>query len=309
MSSNLPVPQGSFWDLVKNFDFLKVPGAVRAIARLVTSVGDAGAAAIDIGTAKAEQVATGIRIETDARKKLSAALADAAVRQALSDPNLAGRALEQWSGAVIRKQVNREEIAKIAIEHLSETPPPPNTEGPSDDWMNVFEQHAENATSDRLRQTWGRILAGEIRKPGTFSLTTLSFISVLDVKLANTVQNVVTCLIAEFIPIHAPFSQGPHYTQLMDLAEVGFFSMGSSKIFQGANNLAFPLGKTHLLVWTPQKPENKFHVGAAILTRAGKEIVSIIDYQPNLAMIQTICEGLGKQHNFSFKILPIEKAG
>ena len=35
---------GGFLDLIKDFDWLKIPGAVRAIAHVVTGVGDAGAA-------------------------------------------------------------------------------------------------------------------------------------------------------------------------------------------------------------------------------------------------------------------------
>jgi hypothetical protein len=54
--------------------------------------------------------------------------------------------------------------------------------------MNVFEEHAEKASSDELRQIWSRVLSGEIRKPNSFSLKTLQFLSVLDQPIAEAAE-------------------------------------------------------------------------------------------------------------------------
>ena len=67
-----------FLQLVANFDWLKVPGAVRGIAHLVLGATEAGAAWTDAVRAKGQQRAQAIRDITAARTKVTNALAIAA---------------------------------------------------------------------------------------------------------------------------------------------------------------------------------------------------------------------------------------
>ena len=53
------------------------------------------------------------------------------------------------------------------------------------DWLNHLEEYAEKASSERMQDLWARVLAGEIRKPQSFSLMTLRFLSELDQKIAT----------------------------------------------------------------------------------------------------------------------------
>jgi Protein of unknown function (DUF2806) len=85
--------------------------------------------------------------------------------------------------------MNKEAIAVRTIELLKdeEKESKPSNQAKQeidDDWLNLFERYAEVASSDRLRDLWSRVLTGEIRKPQTFYLRTLRFISELDVETA-----------------------------------------------------------------------------------------------------------------------------
>ena len=51
-------------------DWLKLPGALKAVGRLIGGTADAGTALLKIATAKAEQVERGIGDETEARSAL-----------------------------------------------------------------------------------------------------------------------------------------------------------------------------------------------------------------------------------------------
>ncbi|MDH8442111.1 DUF2806 domain-containing protein, partial [Klebsiella pneumoniae] len=107
----------------------------------------------------------------------------------VADKELVQRAADNFLAKELRKQSNKEAIAKKTIEILAiEAKPgesPSSEQHPSEkekshldeDWLNIFEQHAETATSERLRTIWSRTLAGEIRKPKSFSLQTPRFIS------------------------------------------------------------------------------------------------------------------------------------
>jgi hypothetical protein len=81
--------------------------------------------------------------------------------------------------------------ASDAIEALTATDPVASADTPAaldHDWINLFASHAEHASGERLRMIWGRILAEEIRKPGSFALSTLRVILELDGDIATTFQ-------------------------------------------------------------------------------------------------------------------------
>ncbi len=53
--------------------------------------------------------------------------------------------------------------------------------------MNFYVRNAEWATTERMRERWARLLAGEIGRPGTFSIGTLQFFASADDRSANLV--------------------------------------------------------------------------------------------------------------------------
>src|SRR5208283_1459027 len=55
--------------------------------------------------------------------------------------------------------------------------------------LNIFERYAEDASSETMRALWARVLAGEIRRPGQFSLRTLRFMSELDATTAKLFES------------------------------------------------------------------------------------------------------------------------
>jgi Protein of unknown function (DUF2806) len=142
--------------------------------------------ALDIPTAYIKRVSQGIDDKTKAKSLVSHEIAKAVADKASRDPELVERALASMLPGYLKRHENKEAIARKAIELLAvpeplapEEPPPPGEEPVQvdDDWLNVFERYAEDASSERLRDTWARVLAGEIRKPKSFSLITLRFIS------------------------------------------------------------------------------------------------------------------------------------
>ena len=58
--------------------------------------------------------------------------------------------------------------------------------------MTKFERLAEDATSEDIQNMFGRILAGEIRKPGSFSPSTLHFVSMLEPDVAELIKRTLT---------------------------------------------------------------------------------------------------------------------
>jgi hypothetical protein len=200
-----PTPPGGGWlsQLMAgvNLPTIIVGPAGNAISRLI-----AGAA--EIPAAKFEQWAQQIRDRTKGKSIVNDAIASAVVDRAVADERLLDRAVESLIAKEYRKQSNKEAVARKTIEHLQDPPIPGPQQGRElrdidNDWMNVFERHAENASSERLRDLWGRVLAGEIRRPGHFSLKTLSFIAELDEAVAKAFERITAEIVHDkYVPLH-----------------------------------------------------------------------------------------------------------
>ena len=153
-----------------------VPSSIKALNQLVT-------AAVDIPTAKLRQYRARIDAQTASFEAVEAAIARTAAEHAGADPEITERAVGTLVRGAYRKQINREAVAQAALEdlrdandaHVADAPPYP--EEIDDDWLNVFEQYAERASTERMQKLWGRVLAGEIRGPGRYSMRTLRFLS------------------------------------------------------------------------------------------------------------------------------------
>lgn len=74
-----------------------------------------------------------------------------------------------------RRQHNIESITGVAASELAgETEV--GTKRPDDDWIARFFTAAQDINSKQMQDLWGRILSGEIKKSGSYSLRTLDFI-------------------------------------------------------------------------------------------------------------------------------------
>jgi len=269
---------GGFLDLIKEFDWLKIPGAVRAIAHVVRGVGDAGAAWLDVVQAKGEQLAQETRDRTAARKSLMAATTKAASIHAARNPQLLDRMIDRFLAEELNRQQNREAVAIEAGKLLDEIPPDAKTTGPSEDWLNVFSSHAEKANSEQLRQHWAHVLAGEIRAPGTFSLATLQLFAVLDPPLANDIEIASKWIASDdWIPvITSDLERSPNFDVLARLDAAGFLIRSSARIIQLVPGKSFSIPfQGHAIVLTCSV-EKEVRISAALLTRPGKEMQKII---------------------------------
>lgn len=83
-----------------------------------------------------------------------------------------------------KRQKNIEHITTAAATELSQETNVPD-EHPDEDWVSRFFNSAQDISSQQMQELWGRILAGEIRKPGSYSLRTLEFVKNLTTKEAE----------------------------------------------------------------------------------------------------------------------------
>ncbi|SIT10876.1 DUF2806 domain-containing protein [Paracoccus saliphilus] len=248
--------------------------AGKAISRLI-------GAAVDIPAAWLEVKAQAIHDEANAKRNVNNAIVDSVAQVSASDEQIIERAKNSLINKSYRTQVNKEAVARIAVGELIETPPPPESEGPSDDFMNKFERYAEDASSDDLRTLFGKILAGEVRKPGSISPFTMHFTAMLDKHTADLINRYLpycddngNCYLG-FMP------EKISEVEKVSLEQAGFWSTGRMITFQKRESeridvSGFIMRNKKISTFSVTERRNAT-VNVAILSRAGKDLVTTID--------------------------------
>lgn len=100
---------------------------------------------------------------------------------------IARRASSRLAYQEITKQQNIEAVADIAYEEL-ENATTASSEPVDSDWMFRFFNSVENISNEDMQKIWGRILAGEIKAPNTYSYRTLEKLKNMTQQEAETFQ-------------------------------------------------------------------------------------------------------------------------
>ncbi len=146
------------------------PTTAMSAAAAVAAVANSNAAAKLVETVSA---ALGKAMSPYHRRRDARAEADALVILAegrVAAQEIEHRALERLLDTEVRRQENIEAIvekARIAL------PDAVTAEPVSSDWSARFFDVCQDVGDDEMRSLWGKILAGEVTKPGSYSLRTL----------------------------------------------------------------------------------------------------------------------------------------
>lgn len=292
MTNDLEPTENKWYHVLAKFDYLKIPGAVRAISQLVAGTADVGSAFLDAGKAKGEQLAQGIRDTTAARSKSLDAYTDAAIKVGINDPKLIERTLDYTAIKGIREQSNREKIAQETVLLLEDQTVPEDTPAPEDDWMNIFVDYASKATSERMQKHWAAILAGEIKKPGSFSFSTLQVMSMMDASLANLIEKISGWVVNNsYIPKLKANNRGESYDHLFRLASLGIISSGHSYFYSARTDLqptpiVININRTHIIGTITKE----MSISCWLLTPSGQEVFSLATKKRDDQFIQNFLE-------------------
>src|SRR6266404_4841979 len=181
-----------------------VPAPIRknaftAFARLCT-------AAVDYPVALIEGAVAERRAESKARVRLINASASQIARQMRTDPEYARAAANKFAHKIIRERVNVDQISAIAAANLKSEPlaiahkKEPEAPPISEDWLNAFESEAAQMSSEQMQRLFGEILAGEIRRPASYSIKTIKLMAQLDNRAAALFSLLCSLSISSRVP-------------------------------------------------------------------------------------------------------------
>lgn len=130
-----------------------------------------------------------IRNEADAKayeiKVLEKAKHEAIAEGKLIEAENLDRINERLVAKEIKRQNNIDDVVEVAINDISQTESV--TETPIDqDWSTRFFDIVQDISDNEMKILWGKILAGEVKKPKSYSMRTLELLRNLSKEEADT---------------------------------------------------------------------------------------------------------------------------
>lgn len=206
-----------------------------------------------------------------------------------------------------KRQKNIENITQKAAENL-DTETEVSDDPVDEDWTTRFFNLAEDISNEEMQEIWGRILAGEIKQPKSYSLRTLEILRNLSTEEANVFMKFARLAIksgnTSFILNYKndkllEEKYRISFNERLLLEELGFIT---------ANDLAFRMAKTddkpskavfivgNFVVIQDKlanKPEHNLQV--LVFTKIGHQLLSLVNASPDLDYIQLLATKLNRE--------------
>lgn len=131
-------------------------------------------------SAKAEAEVIGILSEAIRENKelMKIGYNNGPLLMALDEKQIAERVFQRLGYQEMKRQINSEAIIQIAASNLMKESTV-SSDPVDEDWIASFFDMAQNISNEQMQILWGKILAGEIKKPQTYSLRTLHFLKMV----------------------------------------------------------------------------------------------------------------------------------
>jgi len=294
-------------------------------------------AAIEVPAAYFEGVAAEKRAETQARVKLIETNATQIASQMEVDPEYARVAVRKFGQKIIKEQVNLDLVSEKAAETLkSTTVADDSKEVPEidDDWLNQFEKEASQKSTEEMQEMFGRILAGEIQRPSSYSIRAVKILGELDKRTAKLFKKFCSCCVFLEVPTdekiildarvpsvggnagsNALKKYGLDFGKLNALQEYGLIISDYNSWFDyqvciAVKDNTVPMGFRHqgkewgLLPAEERKPGTPLKVSGVALTKAGQELFQIIDTEEIPEYTEALFEYFEGQN---LKVVPVNR--
>ena len=287
-------------------------------------------ALMDVPIGALERRSSEKRAESEARIKIIRENADQIAQQMKVDPEYALIAVNKYGQKILREQVNLDNISAIAANELkktefessinqdssrSNTVSTDRTANDSeektidDDWLNNFETEARQKSTEDIQRRFARVLAGEIEKPGSYSIKALKTLGDMDQNVAalfkklcsisTTLKNPIdgSIIDARVLSLDGDPAQnalskyGLGFNSLNALSEYGLIISDYNSWFsvyctrENENNSEFVLIRHQGKYWDilplpEQAKKQEVKLYGVALSLVGHELFRIVDQEP-----------------------------
>jgi hypothetical protein len=263
-----------------------------------------------IGKAEGDVQAYKIIAEATAKQKIEDTQRAIKASAALINDNEGGpvelcqRAISRFISIEERRQENIENICAVAAHNMQQDVSDDKVEP---DWTAKFFDDCKDVSNEAVQNIWGRILAGEVAKPGSYSMSTLTVLKNLDPRDAHffnilALQSFRREEWDEYVPFVMKIDndyllkRGFAYSILQDLHDAGLIRLGvtpySYRIeshllelnFIGIDNATRIRFTRNVQVSAEQ---SQIYTGLITYARAGKELLPLVYGECNADFVTT----------------------
>lgn len=191
-----------------------------------------------------------------------------------------------------RKEINSTKAVIYAEEVLSSDPQTPPDRDIDDDWILTWRDYAGGVSTEDLQRLWGKVLAGEVKSPGTYSLRTLEFLKGLSKaeaeKIGKLASFAIDGRIIRSLNQHLE-EQGITFNLLLEMQELGLLagveSVGFKTMYKSWASERFVValrsnGKA--LVVEDDDAAKVLSLDIYLLTGVGQQLLGLGSFSPNV---------------------------
>jgi hypothetical protein len=242
--------------------------------------------------AEAEKLAADIKagknIPIDVSTPLIGGSTQNRIEPTIGLPDLAITAANIDISESIRKEVNVSRAVLAAENILASEGQEPPVQDVEDDWLYSWRENAGRVSSEELQDLWGRILAGEIKNPGSYSFRTMEFLKGLSKDEAELISKVAKFVVAGSIFRDKDSfleQSGISFNTLLFLQEIGIVSgveaVGLSVTWNSTsptNYIKALISNNKVILLEHDDIDKKADAGIYQLTSVGRQILALASF-------------------------------
>ncbi|SNR73391.1 Protein of unknown function [Methylobacillus rhizosphaerae] len=219
------------------------------------------------------------------------------VQQEKIEPTLDLVKFEQMSNNLalqrnLKEEINISKAILIAEEKLSQSTSEANDKEVESDWMYSWREKTKGISSEEMQRLWGNVLAGEIVRPGTYSLRTLELLKNISKDEAEVIVQMAPFVFDNSILQGCDDTLkefGLDTDKLLLLQEIGVLvgvdSIGLTINYGSRDENKFVNGMkfgNKFIVVRDSDPKKTLTLSVISLTRQGIEIMSLCEFEENV---------------------------
>lgn len=199
------------------------------------------------------------------------------------------RARDRFHYQEAKRQIN---IERIATHAMNELPPEVSEEPVDEDWIARFFDAAKDVSSEQMQLLWGKLLVGEVAKPGSYTQRTLEILrnmtsaeATLFTRLGLYVLNGET-IAADALNELAAFT----YDELLTLQDCHLLNANPPVVFQCDHNELCYWNKSLRFAPRPEHPQHnrKMYFTAYRLTLSAIELLRLQQHQADSIYVDIV---------------------
>ncbi|MBE9487684.1 MAG: DUF2806 domain-containing protein, partial [Bacteroidetes bacterium] len=210
--------------------------------------------------------------------------------------------LERLNDRIIAKELKRQKNIDDVVEIATlqfKTDEPISEEPVNEDWTTRFFNIVEDISDNEMKNLWGRILAGEVKQPKSYSLRTLELLRNLSKEEANLFVKIAPFVLKSTGDYYIYNNQktdnllkyGISYTNIAKLIEIGLiqpeFSIKMNFKSYEKSEKEIDIIYNNIIIKICMKANSKIApIPIIILTNPGAELYNLINKIPNMEYIK-----------------------